>query len=513
MADKKKILFWPDVYKEQGHWLPTLAWADFINSYGKLASGKNFEVQYMGIADCEEIVKNFKTTHPAHDDENIFNYNKIFTEIYREGYTNEVQTTPSSRWKPDHVWVLAYSGLNSGERSDINVSDKESREAEVIRDLFNSYSPDLLVSGYFTALESLIIYYNVPKSDHFHDKLKFAISTTYLRHPYEDPASRAMQNLMAFSPEDQKKLLNIVVHDCHDPKKLLNDPEMTLEEFVAPLRTFPEFIPCPKIFDYDSYSAGHGELVQYDEPCITKELEAINDSSLEMTWNDILNKPNLIYVTAGSQVLDYAESSMTLFKSIINAMQASDMKDYHLILCVGSTLIQEKWEEYENVTVCGWAPQRRILKALSNKKTSCAIIHGGLATIKECVYYEVPFLVLPLGKDQMDNALRLEDCGIKNRFHIEYIKPKCLRYFINQVIQDYTSLRNLKNLSSIFRTAEDLHLGARKIAHLADNKDLENFNPSDSEALTACNEYNNMRRAQDAEEENSMQPNSGEPES
>jgi hypothetical protein len=26
MADKKKILFWPDVYKEQGHWLPTLAW-------------------------------------------------------------------------------------------------------------------------------------------------------------------------------------------------------------------------------------------------------------------------------------------------------------------------------------------------------------------------------------------------------------------------------------------------------------------------------------------------------
>ena len=509
----KKILFWPDVYKEQGHWLPTLAWADFINSYGKLASGKNFEVQYMGIADCEEIVKNFKTTHPAHDDENIFNYNKIFTEIYREGYTNEVQTTPSSRWKPDHVWVLAYSGLNSGERSDINVSDKESREAEVIRDLFNSYSPDLLVSGYFTALESLIIYYNVPKSDHFHDKLKFAISTTYLRHPYEDPASRAMQNLMAFSPEDQKKLLNIVVHDCHDPKKLLNDPEMTLEEFVAPLRTFPEFIPCPKIFDYDSYSAGHGELVQYDEPCITKELEAINDSSLEMTWNDILNKPNLIYVTAGSQVLDYAESSMTLFKSIINAMQASDMKDYHLILCVGSTLIQEKWEEYENVTVCGWAPQRRILKALSNKKTSCAIIHGGLATIKECVYYEVPFLVLPLGKDQMDNALRLEDCGIKNRFHIEYIKPKCLRYFINQVIQDYTSLRNLKSLSSIFRTAEDLHLGARKIAHLADNKDLENFNPSDSEALTACNEYNNMRKAQDAEEENSMQPNSDEPES
>lgn len=510
MADSKKILFWPDVYKEQGHWLPTLAWADFINFYGKLANGKNFEIQYMGIADCEEIVENFETTHPANGDENKFNYNKIFTEIYREGYTNEVQTTPSSRWKPDHVWVLAYSGLNDKEREKISVSDKESREAEVIRDLFKSYSPDILVSGYFTALETLIIYYNRKRSSKFPDNLKFAISTTYLRHPYEDPASRALQNLMAFSPEEQKKLLNIVVHDCYDPKKLLNDPGITLEEFVAPLREFPEFIPCPKIFDYDSYSAGHGNLVQYDEPCITKELEAVNDSSLEMTWSNILNKPNLIYVTAGSQVLDYAESSMTLFKSIINAMQASDMKDYHLILCVGSTLIQEKWEDHENVTVCGWAPQRRILKALSKKnKTSCAIIYGGLATIKECIYYEVPFLVLPLGKDQMDNALRLEDCGIKNRFHIEYIKPKCLRYFINQVIQDYTSLRNLKKLSSIFRNSEDLHLGARKIAHLTENENLTNFNPMDESARAACSQYNEMCKEQAEEDENSLELNQG----
>ena len=476
MADKKKILFWPDVYKEQGHWLPTLAWADFINSYGKLASGKNFEVQYMGIADCEEIVKNFKTTHPAHDDENIFNYNKIFTEIYREGYTNEVQTTPSSRWKPDHVWVLAYSGLNDTERKKISVSDKEDREAEVIRNLFNSYSPDLLVSGYFTALETLIIYYNVPKSGHFHDKLKFAISTTYLRHPYEDPASRALQNLMAFSPEEQKKLLNIVVRDCSDPKKLLNDPGMTLEEFVAPLRTFPEFIPCPKMFDYSHYE--HGPKVHYVEPCINKELAVPNGESPIDNWEDFLAEHDkIVFVTAGSQILDYKDKAVVLFQSIIGAMQASDMKDYHLIICAGSTLVQELSSDYENVTICGWAPQHTILSALADGKHdgSCAIIHGGLATIKECVYYDVPFLVLPLGKDQMDNALRLEDCGINNRFHLEYIKPKCLRYFINQILQDYKSRLNLKKLSGVFHKSEESHIGANAIAYLATNGNLDGF--------------------------------------
>lgn len=56
MADKKKILFWPDVYKEQGHWLPTLAWADCLNSMKNSNAEKLFDIEYMGIADCEELI-------------------------------------------------------------------------------------------------------------------------------------------------------------------------------------------------------------------------------------------------------------------------------------------------------------------------------------------------------------------------------------------------------------------------------------------------------------------------
>lgn len=37
----KSILFWPDVYKEQGHWLPTLKWADALHNAGHT-------VRYMG---------------------------------------------------------------------------------------------------------------------------------------------------------------------------------------------------------------------------------------------------------------------------------------------------------------------------------------------------------------------------------------------------------------------------------------------------------------------------------
>lgn len=475
MSNTKKILFWPDVYKEQGHWLPTLAWADYI----RRRWDDWYAIEYMGISDCEEIVKSFRwedVSLVSNGKKKHFRYNTIFSRTYYEGYTNKVQTTPSSRWKPDHIWVMACAGFENSQLEQFPFSLKIIRDADELRSVILSRKPDMLVSGYFTSLESLILYYHSYNSSSvlFNELKKFVISTTYLRHPDDDPATHAIQNLMAFSPEEQNMLINIVKNHQSDPDLWFEDCNCTLEEFVNPLRTFNEFIPCPSKFDYKNYEKYHGTLVQYGEPCITKEFEKARSTGPKVDWDEVYAKSNLIYVTAGSQVLDYEESAMTLFRSMIDAMASAEMKNYHLILCVGSTLIQKNWVCPDNVTVCGWAPQREILDAMRKKnllnadgqKSCCAIIHGGLATIKECVYYEVPFLILPLGKDQMDNALRLEDCGINNRFHIEYIKPKCLIYFINQILHDYTLLNNLQKLSSIFREEEKNHPIAKRLVEL-----------------------------------------------
>ena len=472
---KKRIVFWPDVYKEQGHWLPTLAWAEQLKD--------NFDVAFMGIADCEEIITQYNTQNGTD-----FNYEKVFyceddlkASVYPLGYTNQIFSTPSNRWQPDHIWALAMAGFDSEEsikKVGFPEGSKVFKNAIKFRSVWSRIQPDILVSGYFTALELLIIYYHhhVPTELFTNEHVQFAFSTTYLRHPSEDPASRALQNLQAFSEAERNKLINIVKNDNDDVDAIYEDPGISLEDFVAPLSDFHEFIPCPKIFDYSHYE--HGNKVHYVEPCINKELALPNGVSPIDVWEDFLAEHDkIVFVTAGSQILDYKDKAVILFQSIIDAMQASDMNGYHLIICAGSTLVQELSSDYENVTICGWAPQHTILSVLAESKHngSCAIIHGGLATIKECVYYDVPFLVLPLGKDQMDNALRLEDCGINNRFHLEYIKPKCLRYFINQILQDYKSRLNLKKLSSIFRIAEQKHTGAKAIAHLAENENLDDF--------------------------------------
>ena len=49
----------------QGHWLPTLAWAKYLKN--------DYDITYMGIADCEEIVTKYNSKNATN-----FGYEKIF---------------------------------------------------------------------------------------------------------------------------------------------------------------------------------------------------------------------------------------------------------------------------------------------------------------------------------------------------------------------------------------------------------------------------------------------------
>ncbi len=464
----KTILFWPDVYKEQGHWLPTLKWAEDLSKLG-------YSVKYMGILDCQGVVDAYPIKN-SNDTLVPIPFSPIFRNIYPLGYTTECHTSPNERWRPDHIWAIAYSAL--GEDLE-NYRDKLNKDlfedAQAIFNLFNennqeNVKPDLLVSGYFTSLESLLIHkiYGV----------KVVISTTYLRHPSEDPAMRAIQNLMAFSPTEYFKLVNLCRYGNlkqaalaagEDSVDLLQDPEVEMEEFVSDLENFDELIPCPRDYEYAHYNPG--EKVHYVEPCI---LDRDLESSASSQWDDnLLNEqyyPNLIFVTAGSQVLDYEGKARHLFHCMCDAMRSAELSGYHLVLGVGSKLINDyEWTEFKkqpNITFASWVPQRAIL-ASSNLKF--ALIHGGLATIKECVYNNKKFLILPLGKDQIDNALRLRKYGIDNTVPIENISPKILIDAIVNLESDRKTIQNLNKLSEVFQAEEVACHGTQVL--------LDNLNP------------------------------------
>src|SRR5262245_5337719 len=116
----------------------------------------------MGIPDCESIVKPYGA--------GIFR--TVLDTVYPPGYSVENKLEPiDQRWKPHHLLPITRGALDS-----------------VFTNANGNQVPSLLVSGYFTALETLMISYryNIP----------FVIITTYLRHPSDDPAIHAKTKLL-----------------------------------------------------------------------------------------------------------------------------------------------------------------------------------------------------------------------------------------------------------------------------------------------------------------------------
>ncbi|MDR0307054.1 MAG: hypothetical protein LBI42_09500 [Chitinispirillales bacterium] len=149
----KNILFFPDLYQEHGHWLPVVALAR------RLKFSVSGRVAFMGIPDCESIV----TSNDGEYDSKKLEFHRVFTEEYPEGYTKSRQNELiKDRGRFPQLWNIMDGGLDG---------------------LMQNVNPSLIVSGYFTALEMLLMYYRYGIDS---DK-KFMITTTYLRHPDAPP--------------------------------------------------------------------------------------------------------------------------------------------------------------------------------------------------------------------------------------------------------------------------------------------------------------------------------------
>lgn len=412
-------MFWPDVYLEQGHWLPTVVWANGLKKLGHT-------VKYMGIEDCASVVAPFGYTVDAGS------YHVVFSDLYPLGYTRSNQGSISERWKPDHVFAIAQGALD---------------------ELFlGNNKPDLLVSGYFTSLESLCIHYRYD--------IPFVITTTYLRHPQDDPAIRALQNLMAFPRAVALQLMRDVIGDHW--KTIYDSYE--IEDFVKPLENVDELIPCPRDFEFSHYA--HGDLVHFVEPCISPledgrinkyatTYDAVSDELKKQTsafFNSLTTGKSCIFASAGSQVQDYEQKAERLFGALIDMMNSPQMANYHLILSVGPKLIQKDWGTSDKYTVVSWAPQRALLE---RAQTVAAFIHGGLATIKECIYFNKPFVILPLGKDQVDNALRLREKGIANMAYVDRVDADSLLLALSKARTDTWMANRRGKMGAVFGKLED----------------------------------------------------------
>ncbi len=356
-----KILIWPDISFEPGHFRPVVAIAQKLRNSGHT-------IRFLCTPECESIMLQYD-----------FTYDLVFGEYYPVGYsTLAAQKPEEARSRIDHCQRIADGYLD-----------------EVIE----AFEPDLLLAGYFISLEALLIYYRY--------EIPFTITTTFLRHPNEDPAIASIRFLTYHAPEISVKLMNSA------PRTPPVEPFIgTLEsyrDFVSPMESESvsmEFITCPAMLDYpDAAAQITGSVApEYPETASTMKSYYIEPSIVQETDEgfDPGASYKVVYATAGSRVRDYLESARQLFKILERMINIAGMENRYLNLAVGHDL-QEEFVNKKRIRVApGWASQTADLQ-----KAKVAVVHGGLATVKESIFYGVPPVIVPLGKDQMDNAQRV----------------------------------------------------------------------------------------------------------
>ncbi|MEM1336659.1 MAG: glycosyltransferase [Bacteroidota bacterium] len=360
---------------ERGHLYPTLKLADSLRYEG-------YNVCYAGPIDpnSRDLIR-----------KRGFDYHYIFEDVYPNGYNGE------------DVLEAHYDSLLSGS----------------LDNLLKHLAPKLVLFSSFMSLEGLIFYY-------MYD-IKLAIYFTFYLLNLEEEERTVEERLLGLS------LIRFMKLSGNEPQRLLklakakNQSLASFEDIIAPLSTMPRLMLCPRALKIGRENENENEI--YLSLGILE-----SDNSNTFLIEDFPHKTRkIIYVSMGSMVHKYPENVRKAFQTSLKTMRSPEFSDFQMYISLGGSSI-DIWnldEVPENVTIFRWVPQQEVLK-----KASIVVTHGGLGTIKECIHHNVPMLVIPMGRDQHDNAKRVVHHRLGLDANIDVLNPELLSLKLLQLEND-----------------------------------------------------------------------------
>lgn len=161
----------------------------------------------------------------------------------------------------------------------------------------------------------------------------------------------------------------------------------------------------------------------------------------------------LIYVSFGA----YAQVDDSAFWERFLSSLASK-PDWDVIIGLGGRLKPEALGVLPpNVQAFEWVPQLAVLA-----KADCAVIHGGISTINECIYSGVPMVVYPYDTtDQFGNAARViyHKLGVLgDRLHDD---PSAILLHIDEVLEHSSYKQNVIMMQDKFLRYDNDNVAVR----------------------------------------------------
>ena len=162
--------------------------------------------------------------------------------------------------------------------------------------------------------------------------------------------------------------------------------------------------------------------------------------TVEMDFSFLENK-QLIYVSLGT----IHNQDLGFYKNVMTAFSHDDVK---VIMSVGKqTNISDLGEIPDNFTVENFVPQLEVLK-----RTDVFISHGGMNSLNEAMYFDVPTIVIPQQIEQAFNGRRLSDLGVVKLLKSGKPTAKEIKMAVDEVLSDNSYKKNAQNYGKELRS-------------------------------------------------------------
>jgi zeaxanthin glucosyltransferase len=226
-----------------------------------------------------------------------------------------------------------------------------------------------------------------------------------------------------------------------------------------PALHLPTLVFCPPDFDFPRQRLAAGAV--FVEPSVD-----IERRDPDFPWERLQEDRPLIYCALGSVAPSkYVRQITPFFQAFLDAM--AERPHWQGLLATGRHVDAGALRCPANVVMVPEAPQLRILA-----RAALMVSHGGFSSVKECVFFGVPMVVLPMFYDQPGNAARVvhHGLGVRGRFGVD---PAKLGRWMDTVMGDPAYRDRVRRMSQILRDWEARSPGVELAERIAAAARLE----------------------------------------
>lgn len=231
--------------------------------------------------------------------------------------------------------------------------------------------------------------------------------------------------------------LKSLARDCGFPRDKIN---FAVETW--PRLSLPELIFCPKEFDFPRRKTSEGAF--FVEASI--DLQRKDDS---FPWSRLEEHRPVVLCALGSLIATKAApQALRFFQMFLDAVK--ERPALQAVVAIGGYLKPEEFNCPANALLVSHVPQVELLKR-------CAVMvgHGGLSSVKECIYMGVPMLLVPFYYDEPGNAARVVYHKIGLRLQLEEVSAGTLGSCIDTLLGDTVYRDNVRKMSQKFVEVEE----------------------------------------------------------